>query len=147
MYKTGGFTVYGDHEEDPGGLSILIRPHTPSYAWWSEATANVLKAMHNLPIKGASVLDLGCGGSVILGLAAKALGASEVVAVEDQPERLKTAIQQVGDRGIEVLKLVPSERKFDILLVNIGDEDFVKRLMNHTPHGVGTDVEGKLLKW
>jgi len=145
VFKTGGFTIYGEHEEDPGGLSIMLKPFAPSYPWWSEATGKVLEAMHDLPIKGASVLDFGCAGSVILGLAAKKLGAREVVAVENNPLHLKEAKMQVEGRGIEVLE--STDRTFDIIFANVGDAALVGQLSNQAKRGVGTDKAGSLLEW
>lgn len=145
MYKIGGFTVYGEHEEDPGGLSIMLRPYAPTYPWWSEATANVLTAMHDMPIEGASVLDFGCAGSVILGLAAKKLGAREVVAVENDPRAIEQARMQVKGRGIKVME--STDKTFDIILANVGDAELVGQISIHSKRGVGTDIDGNLLPW
>lgn len=145
MYKIGKFTIYGEHENDPGGLSIMLLPYVPGYPWWSDATRVILKAMHDLPIKDASVLDFGCAGSVILGLAAKKLGAHEVVAVENNPHAISQAKMQVKGRGIKVLK--STDKTFDIILANIGDEQLVKELMGQASHGVGTNKKGELITW
>ena len=145
MIEIGGFTIYGTHEDDPGGLSVMLRPHAYGYPFWSESTRRVLEAMRDLPIEGASVLDFGCGSSVILGLAAAKLGAREVVAVEHSPRILPQAKIQVEGRDIEVLE--STDKTFDIILANVGDAELVGRLSKQSGLGVGTSKDGNLLPW
>ncbi len=149
MYQIGNLTVYGEHEEDPGGLSVKIVPyaHHAAYAWWSESTRDVLAAMDDLLIKGATVLDFGCGASAILALAAKAMGAKRVVACEISPEMAGIAMLQINANDTKI-KVVPlDDEKYDVILANVGDEELVAELMKRSTHGIGTRQDGTLLKW
>ncbi len=149
MYKIGKFIVYGEHEDVPKGLSIKILPysHNAAYGWWNESTRDVLIAMFDLPIKGATVLDLGCGASAILAIAAKKMGASEVVACELNPELLKIAQKQIDANGgdIELIQY-DDDRKYDIILANVGDAELVEKLSKRTKKSLGTNVDGDLLE-
>jgi ribosomal protein L11 methylase PrmA len=142
-YAIGDFIIYGEHEEDPGGLSIKI---IPAYGWWNESTRKVLEAMVDLPIKGATVLDFGCGASAILALAAKRLGAKKVVACEHDKKQAKVAREQLKGMRVSVIEEDDGE-KYDIILANVGDAEFVGRLSKRSKHGVGTSKDGDLLSW
>ena len=147
MYKMGGFTVYGDHEDDPGGLSIKLFPYSiSSYPWWSDSTKNVLKEMLILPIKGATVLDLGCGASAILALAAKKLGASKVVACENNIARVDIARKQTENKGITVIEK-DDNKEYDIIVANLGESDIINQLKKRSKHGICTSKEGEILRW
>lgn len=148
MYKMGGFTIYGDHEDDPGGLSIKLFPYTiMSYPWWSESTQKVLTEMHKLPIKGATVLDLGCGASAILTLAAYALGADKVVACENNSIQANVAAKQIEGKENISLLYEDTDEKYDIIISNLGEADIIEKLKKRAKHGICTSMEGEILRW
>lgn len=148
MYKIGDFIIYGEHENDPEGLSIRIKPYSigAAYPWWSETTQKVLKVMQELSIKGATVLDLGCGASTILAQAAKKLDAKSVVACEHDKKQLIIAEKQVEGMDIKVI-LKDDNKNYDIIIANIGDSEFFEDLNKRSKHGICTSKEGDLLRW
>jgi ribosomal protein L11 methyltransferase len=150
-YAIGDFIIYGEHEEDPGGLSIKIIPHShhAAYGWWNESTRKVLEAMVDLPIKGATVLDFGCGASAILALAAHKLGAKRVVACEVHPEIATIAKRQIqaNSARIKVWPEDDGETEYDVIIANIGDAELAGRLSRRSKRGIGTSQEGDLLSW
>ena len=146
MYKMGEFTIYGDHEDDPGDLSIRLFPiNIGTYPWWSKTTKAVLKEMHKLPIKGATVLDLGCGASAILSLASKKLG-GKVTACENVPEQLNVARIQLKDNDIELIE-EDDNKEYDIIIANIGQIDMIEQLQKRSKHGICTSKEGEIIRW
>ncbi len=75
------------------------------------------------PIEGRRVLDFGCG-SGILGIAALLLGASEVVAIDNDPQALTATVDNATRNGVEarVVTGLPGDielAEFDIVLANI----------------------------
>ncbi len=149
MYEIGNFTVFGEHEDDPEGLSIKIIPysHNTAYDWWNESTKNVLDEMSDLSIRGAKVLDFGCGASAILAIAAKKMGAAEVVACEINPELLKIAQKQIDANGGEIeLIQYDDDREYDIILANIGSIEEVEKLSIRAKKIIGTDKDGNLIE-
>lgn len=147
MYKLSGFVVYGDHEEDPGGLSIKLFPIAiSSYPWWSKATKAVLREMHKLPIEGATVLDLGCGASAILALAAEKLGAYAIVACEHNLAQIDTARIQLRGKNIQLIEK-DDGKEYDIIIANIGEASIIDQLEKRSKHGICTSKEGEILRW
>ena len=123
-YAISNFTVYGEHEDDPGGLSIKIVPyaHHAAYPWWSEPTRDVIAAMDELPIKGATVLDFGCGASAILALVARKMGATLVL--DARSESIADAQEQLG-----------MKEGFDVGMEMSGSPDAFRDLLTNMCHG------------
>ncbi len=150
MYEIGNFTVFGEHEDDPGGLSIKILPysHSSAYGWWNKSTKAVLNTMFDLPIQGATVLDLGCGASAILSVAAKKMGAAKVVACEHNPELLEIAKLQIKANNLDIEVVAETKEEFDIILANVGDTELVEQLKTQSKQGIGTSKEEEeLILW
>jgi ribosomal protein L11 methyltransferase len=97
---------------DPGlAFGTGAHPSTRQCLQWLEA--------HLHP--GQSVLDYGCG-SGILGVAAKKLGAGQVVATDTDRDALLVASRNACQNGVVLDVLVPEElpnRKFDVVIANI----------------------------
>ncbi len=148
-YAIGNLTVYGAHEDDPGGLSVRLTPHShhAAYGWFSESTRAVLKAMEDLSIEGAKVLDLGCGASAILAIAAAKMGAASVVACEINPEMAAIAGRQIEANGLMIPVVASEKGKYDVIVANIGDAVLVGELSKRSKRGVGTAQDGELLPW
>ena len=72
-------------------------------------------------IAGRRVLDAGCGNGV-LGIAAKLLGAAQVVGVDRDPEAIRVAERNADRAGIEVVwsaaDIASVEGRFDTVLMN-----------------------------
>lgn len=84
-------------------------------------TQQMLRAMSDLDLRGAAVLDVGTG-SGILALAALAAGAARVVAVDVDPVAVRTARENVERKAsvrIEAGSACDVEGEFDIVLANI----------------------------
>ena len=118
----------------------------PSFAFGSgshESTQLLLEELEDLPVQGATVLDVGTG-SGILALAADALGAQRVIGTDIDPlavwTALRTAHQQ--DWSVRAVFLVaPLEGlggvQFELILCNMLTSEFspllteVRRLLAH----------------
>lgn len=87
-----------------------------------ETTANALTLLESEMTPGARVLDLGTG-SGILAIAAKKLGASEVVAVDIDPGATKTARENAKtnevDMEIKTGTIDDIDDRFDLIVANI----------------------------
>ena len=75
------------------------------------------------PRRRPAILDVGCGTG-ILAMAAKRLGAAKVVAVDNDPEALATAVENFKRNRISGIKLLLSLKrlkgKFPVIVSNIG---------------------------
>lgn len=117
-----------------------------------ETTQLVAGAMANFDFNGKTVLDVGTGTG-ILAIAAKMLGASEVVGIDTDPEALRVAREnfesnQTAGRILnQTLEFVPSQ--FDFVLANIIDGVLVRikdDLFSHVKSGGYLIVSGILLE-
>jgi ribosomal protein L11 methyltransferase len=85
-------------------------------------TQQMLRALSELDLRGASVLDVGTG-SGILALAAHAAGAARVVGVDVDPVAVRTACENVARSGarIDIAQgsAADAHGSFDVVLANI----------------------------
>jgi ribosomal protein L11 methyltransferase len=110
----------------PGKTEIILEPKMAFGTGRHETTRSCLAALEKLDIKGAAVLDLGCG-SGILGIFAALRGAREVVGYDTDPLAVENSrenyiINNVSDRCSAAegdLNALPPGRQFDIVVVNI----------------------------
>ena len=108
-----------------GRVCLRIEPSTAFGSGSHESTQLILMALEDLPVEGATVLDLGAG-SGILALAADALGADSVVAVDIDPQAVWVARRTCGRQewGSRVALVVGTaaavaEGRFDVVLCNV----------------------------
>jgi ribosomal protein L11 methyltransferase len=79
------------HPPGAGGRAILVIPPKRAFGTGEHATTRLCLELHEtVPVRGISVLDFGTG-SGILALAAAALGAEEVLGLDDDPEAIELA--------------------------------------------------------
>lgn len=110
-----------------GEVVIDIDPGMAFGTGQHPTTAMCLRALEELVESGASVLDLGCG-SGILAIAAAKLGATQVLAIDIDPQAVAAARENVASNGVAEVVTVregtlepgvePPER-FDIVVANI----------------------------
>jgi ribosomal protein L11 methyltransferase len=111
-------------ESAAGDLVIVLDPGRAFGSGSHESTRLVLAAMEDLDLRGARVLDVGCGSGV-LSVAACLLGAASARGIDIAAEavtatRANAASNGVADRvSAEVLPLAEVEGPFDVVVANI----------------------------
>lgn len=115
-----------EHRKAHPGRDILSIPVEMAFGTGDHPTTSTcLRWMCDLNLQGRRVLDLGCGTG-ILAIAAKKLGAAEVVAVDFDPAAVAVAKANAPRNGVEgivfeqqdVLKWTPPGT-YDLILANI----------------------------
>jgi ribosomal protein L11 methyltransferase len=110
---------------DAGRLTIVIQP-SMGFGTGHHATTRLCTALlQRLDLAGRSVLDVGTGSGV-LALVALALGAGAVLAVDDDPDAIESARENLalngGPPGIELrvadFRSLPPNR-FDVVVANL----------------------------
>lgn len=117
----------------PGKLPLILGPGRAFGSGEHETTASCLELLGQIPeLEGKKVLDFGCGTG-ILTLAAARLGASPIMALDNDPEALETCKNNVLLNGVaeQVIYLegdlgVLKEGGFDLILANIYDDIILK---------------------
>jgi ribosomal protein L11 methyltransferase len=94
--------VRADFHEPIQGVKweLVINPKMAFGTGHHETTWQCIAAMEKLPLKGAKVLDFGCGTGILAILASK-LGAVEVEAVDIEMESYLNTIENCGVNGVE----------------------------------------------
>lgn len=113
------------HAKDPSfEFDLLIEPKMSFGTAHHETTAQMLQLLFDIPLAGKKILDMGCG-TAVLAILARKLGASEVVAIDNDPWAYRNASENIllneepdiiveeGDAAL--LK----GRVFDVIIANI----------------------------
>ena len=112
------------HDAVPqAGVTLVIEPAQAFGTGHHETTTSCLAALQALDLAGASVFDVGTGTGV-LALAAKALGAGRVLAVDVDPLAVEAAAEnaRLNAIAIEVAEGSASSAagaQFDVVIANI----------------------------
>lgn len=108
---------------DPENIEILLDPGLAFGTGTHPTTALCLDWLDEQDVRGAHVVDYGCG-SGILGIAAALKGAARIDAVDNDPQALESTRDNAGRNGISsrVSVFIPeefSETGADIVMANI----------------------------
>ncbi|HSJ26254.1 MAG TPA: 50S ribosomal protein L11 methyltransferase [Longimicrobiales bacterium] len=116
---------------DAGGDDIVIRidPQMAFGTGEHATTRGVLRLMQQAVEPGARVLDVGAG-SAILAIAAARLGAASARAVENDPDAMDNAAENVQRNGVEEAVSLHCEHVDGAYLARMGDGAFDGILAN-----------------
>jgi ribosomal protein L11 methyltransferase len=114
------------HEPDPKyPIEIIIQPKMSFGTGHHATTWLMMNEMLNLEFKNKAVFDFGTGTGILAILAAK-LGASDIVAVDNDPQCIENSAENFelnGTRGITLslgdITALPKVKNFDIIIGNI----------------------------
>jgi len=105
-------------------IAIVINPGLAFGTGQHETTAGCLELLEKAVVRGTSVLDVGCG-SGILAIAAAKLGATRIVAVDNDPEALNAVRENTVLNRVErfvdarLAEGPPAGETFDVVVANI----------------------------
>lgn len=111
---------------DPA-TTVVIDPAMAFGTGEHATTRGVIRLMQTIPLNGSVVADLGAG-SAILSIAAAKLGASRVVAIENDPDAADNALGNIQSNGVgdrvhfiegDAFAILPLIAPVDAVLANI----------------------------
>lgn len=133
------------HPPDPAyPIELVITPKM-SFGTGHHATTRLMaEALLDLQPAGKRVLDMGCGTGILALLAAR-LGASEVVAIDNDPQCILNATENFRVNGIRpdaiyLLGQEPPLPSFDLILANIHRNVLLEQMPWYASHLVAGGV-------
>ncbi|MFN2555497.1 MAG: 50S ribosomal protein L11 methyltransferase [Nitriliruptorales bacterium] len=117
--------------ERPGEFTIVLDPGMAFGTGHHATTRLCLIALEGTELSGRRVLDIGTGSGV-LALAAKRLGAAEVVAVDVDPDAVAVAASNAARNQLSVdlrvgsLEAVAHDAPFDVVVANLSSDLVLK---------------------
>ena len=111
------------HEPLPNMQEIVINPKMSFGTGHHPTTWLMANTMADISFSNRSVFDFGTGTG-ILAIYAKLLGASQVVAIDNEDNAIENAIENAAINKVEVINFAvadqpPATGSFDIILANI----------------------------
>src|SRR5699024_7457606 len=106
---------------DPDAVNVFLAPGLAFGTGMHPSTALCLEWLAAADLRGQSVLDYGCGSGV-LAVAAARLGASKVVAVDNDPQALEATTANARRNEVNIEPCKPEAlamREADVVLANI----------------------------
>ena len=112
---------------------IIINPQMSFGTAHHETTAMMIELMLDMKFKGKSVLDFGCGTSVLSILAAK-LGAENITAVDNDEWAYENSLENIKLNNLENINVfygdsqIIKNKKFNIIIANINRNILIKSI-------------------
>lgn len=111
---------------------IIIEPKMSFGTGHHSTTRLMMETMLHLDFKNRSVLDMGCGTGILAILAAK-LGASELSAVDNDPQCVENTLENIQLNGCPEIRVFLNDKisanfKTDIVLANIQKNVLIEQM-------------------
>lgn len=125
------------HEQKPEfEFEIVIDPKMAFGTGHHQTTALVMEMMLEMDFDKKQVLDMGCGTG-ILGILAKMLGASNVIAIDNDPVCCESAVENSALNQVDMEVILGSSDvipagKFDIILANINRNILLEQMPRYS---------------
>lgn len=142
MIETPSFAIVSTTEPAYAGgkTAILLAPDPSAVpgAARNEGTHDCLEELAGIDLTGLAVLDFGTGNG-ILAIAAMLRGAARAVAVDHNPQALTVAAMQARANRVAVeLRADDPGGAFDVIVANVGEQEFVISLAARATHLIAT---------
>jgi ribosomal protein L11 methyltransferase len=123
-------------QDQASRIEIVIEPKMSFGTAHHETTSLMIEALLDEDLTGKAVLDMGCGTGVLAILASR-MGASRVVAIDNDPWAVENATENVlknNTRTIDVIQgdttVIPPEQ-FDVILANINRNTLIEQIQSY----------------